>query len=270
MKKIHFLLVFVFLCSLTLSAAGYTVFKVKGDVTRVVDGKEITLKPHEKVTLRTVLNIPQGAQVSILNNDTKLLFRSLESGQKSVMSIIREARAQSDAIVSNAYGMIRRSLSEGMAGGTHKPQGLIVRGEGKETISLEQILANGLKTGNYSSESPVSFRRKYNADSTYIYEISSDYPGIVYVNIADVTASPAVLLFDVRYSAGEPFVAVGQGTTDVSAYEFYGGEDHCFVLVASNYPFDVQSVQTMLRSQEKVDNIIGLPEEVKVWLSADK
>ncbi len=270
MKKILVVLALVVLCSLSMPAAPYVVFKVKGNITRIAEGENVSLKPREEIGLKTVLDIPEGAQVTILDKETKRIFRSLKSGKMSVRSILKEARAHADAIVKNAGGIVMRSLEDGTAGGAQRPQGSIVRGDGDKALSLEKLVANAILTEAYSPECPVSFRRSYNADSTYVYEIISERPEALYVNIADVSSSPAILLFDVRYSQGEPFVTVGKGSTLIDAYEFYGEDAHRYVLVASNYPFDVQSVQSLLKGKVEGDNNVAVPDGIQLWLSSGK
>ena len=60
--------------------------------------------------------------------------------------------------------------------------------------------------------------------------------------------TPPALMLDVRYSSGQPYIAVGQGTTTLDAFEFYGEPTGPLYIVATNIPFDTQAVQTLLRN----------------------
>lgn len=247
-----------------------TVFKVTGNVTADIDGAVKPLKSRDEVKMQTVVHIPDGGSVTILNHDTKKLFTSLKTGDVKVANIMSEARKQSSAVVRRAGASVLDVMSEGAGGRKTKPQGVAVRGSGSGDISVERIVADALISGRSDSQSPVSFRRKYNADSTYVYEITSKVEDPVYVNVVDCSEPQQRLLFDVDYSQGEPYVLVGPGTTAVDAFEFFGGEDGKYILVATNYPFDVQMVQMMLKSHKAPEEGTALPENLKMWLTVGK
>lgn len=267
-------LITLFLVCMSLLAAvaapKLTVFKVSGDVTADIDGTVRPLKSRDEVKMQTVVHIPEGAYVTILNHDTKKLFSSVKSGDFKVANIIAEARKQSSAVVYRAGASVLDVMSKGAGGKQTKPQGVAVRGSGSGEISVERIVADALISGRSDSQSPVSFRRKYNADSTYVYEITSKIEDPVYVNIVDCSEPQRRLLFDVDYSQGEPYVLIGPGTTAVDAFEFFGGEEGKYILVATNYPFDVQMVQMMLKSHKASEEGTALPENLKMWLTTGK
>lgn len=268
MKILYLSLLCLVLCVARAEAqAQLSVFKVNGAVTAVADGGETALKPRDVVGIQTVVNIPEGGSVAILNKDTKQIFRSLTTGRIKVANILKEARRQSDASVRRTAEEIGRDVSDGSGGRKSRPQGAAMRDVSEGAVSVERIIAYALLAGRECSESPVSFTRRYDSDSTYVFEIHSTCPEPVFVNLADVSSPSRSLLFDVRYSEGEPFVTVGQGTTVIEAFRFYGGEERPLILIASNSPFDVQAVQVMLRKEHAQAAQTAIPDGLQLWLT---
>lgn len=269
MKILYLTLLFLALgTTCALAETQLSVFKIKGDVTAVSAGAEVALKPREEVGMQTVLNIPEGGSVSLLNKDTKQIFRSLATGRVKVANILKDARRQSDAAVRRTAEEIGRDVADGSGGRKSRPQGAAMRDVSEGSVSVERVIADALLAGRECAESPVSFSRRYDSDSTYVFEIHSTCPEPVFVNIADVSSPARALLFDVRYSEGEQFVTVGQGTTVIDAFRFYGGEERPLILIASNSPFDVQAVQVMLRKEQLSTAQTAIPDGLQLWLTS--
>lgn len=263
---------FALTVTLTLWAAqSYSVFKVKGAV-EIVDGAggNHLAEPREEVTLHTVVDIPDNGQIAILNNETKSIFRSVKTGRIKVAALISDARRQSDKTVKRAIDEMKNDVAQGSGGTKNKPQGAVMRDASPGALSLERVVADAILSGRSAEDMPLSYSKVYSSDSTYVFKITSTFDEPLYVNIASVVDKNAALLFDVRYTQGEPYVMVQKGDNVIDAFEFYGDDDANLVLIATNYPFDVQSVQAMLRNGLPSTTQTVIPEAIKLWVSTKR
>ena len=246
MKKISTLLTLLIIALSASAAQRLTVFKVKGEVTAEINGSTVILTPRTELSMQTMLHIPDGAQLSILNQDTKTVFRSTAPGSMKVAKSISESRKKSDSMVKNILTEIYRDIADGSGGVKNAPGGVVMRGDGD--MSVERAVAYAILAGKNTGHCPLKLSRAYSADSSYVYRIESASSSPLFINIANAGTTPPALMLDVRYSSGQPYIAVGQGTTTLDAFEFYGEPTGPLYIVATNIPFDTQAVQTLLRN----------------------
>ena len=219
MKKISTLLTLLIIALSASAAQRLTVFKVKGEVTAEINGSTVILTPRTELSMQTMLHIPDGAQLSILNQDS---------------------------MVKNILTEIYRDIADGSGGVKNAPGGVVMRGDGD--MSVERAVAYAILAGKNTGHCPLKLSRAYSADSSYVYRIESASSSPLFINIANAGTTPPALMLDVRYSSGQPYIAVGQGTTTLDAFEFYGEPTGPLYIVATNIPFDTQAVQTLLRN----------------------
>lgn len=255
------------------------------------DGTSHEARPREALTLQTLVDIPSDGHIAVLNNDTRAIFRSIGTGRFSVAALISEARRQSDATIKRTISEIKNDTNHKNGGTNNKPQGGCFRNTPNSTGSADkhgrnqvgrngipdddmafdyrvaQIISHAILSGYRSEDSPLSYRRVYSADSSYVYAITSTAEEPLYVNIAIVSPTSSRLLFTTQSAPYQSCLMVSKGENIIDAFEFYGGENENFVLIATDIPFDVRTVDTLLRKGLRSSTKVLIPSDIKLWIS---
>lgn len=131
-KKILMIVALMFTINI-LSAQDYLIYSVSPQVSSILKGKKTTLKKGDKIDDRTLVEIPVGSSIQIINLNEKVVY-SLQGEKRGLIKIlVKQANAPLSAtgkfltfIQQESMGSSSHGIHEQVAGATFREDSLLI------------------------------------------------------------------------------------------------------------------------------------------------
>lgn len=275
MKKLILFLILTLLAPMSVSAK-YLLYGYTGDVLlKQADGN---VKPEKGMELNASdeIIIPSGAQVEIYNTATKEIFTSVNSGLKSVIGIMLDARRQSEKTTSAINDRMRFSAGGGQNDKSRLyTEGLVKRSmqvydpEAEnltikpETLALH-VLNKIRKTGSGDPIAlPTSLTYSRMGESGLEFKLENTLSFPIYVNIVKIneTSLDSVEISELGQPMGCYVVLPGQSLGRQHFDGLSSADSHLFILTYCRFDIDelISTVNSMLPGEVEGDADNQLP-----------
>lgn len=282
MKELILISITLFLQIMIAGAqTGYEVYKATGRVEIYVNDGWAALSRKDSVVLKDRLRLADSSRVGILDNTSMRIYYSEKVGEQTVAGIISSAKKNSDGIVRQMNRQIKEAMTGEEKGISYSSVGASHRGleENDFTESLYSFLAGIIEKGDFcvaADDSTLVLHKVQIDDGEFSFSIENrnDCPLCVNVLAMDRDSGRNTLCFDVGYSYDEPYLIVpSQSIATVSQYVFSETRepDTCYLLFATEEPFDTQMLQMLINNDAELSRATGIQQKVKLAvLSTDR
>lgn len=249
---------------LCLSAVGqghYTVFSVSGDVQlqKSETSDWISVEKRMDVGQTDICHIADNGSISIIDNETKLIYRSQHSGEMDIKTIIDKAIEQS----AQTSRLIAEELRNAIAGdsgnkNSFTAKGSTSRGQDLDDVetTTEEIYAAIVSAITNDGEviendgSLFGVMRKTIADGEFFFSVMNctDMEFVVNIVCYDRASNIIALCFNLQ-SCDQLTIPSGM-QVDMEQFIFADEDNAEWFLIASSFDYDIAKLQTMLKKRE--------------------
>lgn len=252
MKKYLILLICIFgiACG---SNAELRILRIHGNVSIKENNELRPIKPREVVTKSTILNISPDASVTIVDNDSRIVYSSAHTtGKISVQNIIYNSTREANKITSAIARQAVKSIQENTA--NPAPKGVSYRNQTSDE-SYEQSLANAILNNTSTQNGCLHLHCITESDSIQHLKISNNSDQTLYINILSSGNDKAPqLIIPVSYEDEIPCITITPGITELDHYKFFDLTHGSQIsLLASPKPFDSNLINLLLRRKPTAD-----------------
>lgn len=243
MKRILIFLMSMVAVMTASIAADLSLLRIKGDVRiKDTDGTVTIPKTRAHISESTILLIPQGASVAILNKENNAVYYSTESGgEYTVKNIIRKTRRQAEKTTSAITSRILQNLNGNDE--VRKQKGVSYRDQDSD-IDYEKSIASLILSNSESKDCKVKISYVADSDSIWHFAIDSDLSTPLYMNIVTVSDDgiPSLML-----PLDHSNLLLSGGHLNLDQYLFFGAHPGQIYFLGATHPFDSGIVSMLLR-----------------------
>lgn len=208
------------------------------------------------------VRVPEGGTLSILEESTRRIYVSAESGEYRVAQLILSAKKRADKLVSDVNREIIKAMKQqqkteysyNTAGVSHRG----ASGEDYEKslyVTLEALDMAEICSGETSAQLCLDIRRDEDGSGHFI--LANETARVLYVNILyrDSVTGRDQLCIPIGYSGNDPCLMLAPRTIrDMTEYVFDVEEmKGSLLLFGVDESFDVQKLQFLLDEHSAVD-----------------
>ena len=198
MKRILSYILALLAISLPLQAK-YVLYSFSGGITVKQANRDVKPEKGMELNASDEITIPKGAKVEIYNTVTKEIFTSINSGMKSVMGIMLDARKQAEKTAGAINDRMRFSANGNQNNSSRLyTEGLVKRSmqvydpEAQNLIVAPEVLAlhvlSALKTASQDGavDFPTALTHNRIGDSGLEFKIENSLSFPIYVNLIKI------------------------------------------------------------------------------------
>lgn len=269
MKQIVIILGLLMLC---LSAEGqsyYTVFSVNGNVQlrKSETSNWQAVEKRMSVALTDICRIPNGGSISIIDNETKLIYRSQQCGEMNI-SVIKEKATEQATQISRLIAEDLKNAFESGSKNSFTAKGSTSRGQDLDdhettteevyTAIVNAVVDNRATIGN--DDSLFHIVRKPFTDGAFYFSI---------MNCTDTEFVVTIVSYERSMDYLTPCfnsLLLPSGTQiDLEQFIFADdGYNTEWFFIASPFEYDITTLQTMLNNRKQYTAITNNKDSVFV------
>lgn len=183
MKRYIFLILFIFFVC-TITAQRYLVYKTSGNVTLCHKNATVWQKTgkRDKLELSDRLNIPKGASLSVIDNESTQIYRNTGSGLMTVKELVDKAKKNNNSVISNLNTELADNKLKSKKSVSYTSLGVSSRGLGSQEMYKQMkaaIASHHSQKENYGPK----LKTKTVSEDELEFEIINGLNSAVMVNV---------------------------------------------------------------------------------------